>query len=134
MIYEIYKFIFYFFGIIAINYEIWSIKNYEKNLTLSAKAKASIKDKSIEFSPKELTYGCLQYLYCLWAIIGIFSSQWLMFLLLFTLSFVKYIFKGLKTPTWCTFDSVLSIVFILFAILNTYHFHIGWKEFLELYK
>lgn len=124
MFYEICKAIFYLFGILAITYELWSIKNYEMNIAFAKKAEASMKDKSIKFTDGETAFGCLQCLYCFWATIGLFSSQWLMFLILIVLSFIKYIFKSSENVTWFTFDAIISVAVILFAILNTYHLHI----------
>lgn len=123
MFYEICKFIFYFFGILAITYELWTIKNYDMNQAFVRKVEDSMKDKSIKFTDGETAFGCLQCLYCFWATVGLFSSQWLMFLILIVLSFVKYIFKS-SNIIWSTFDAIISVAVILFAILNTYHLHI----------
>lgn len=130
MFYEICKFIFYIFGFFAIFYEFWCIKNTEKVIEVTNKAKKSMKDKSIEFTSIELAFGCLQCLYCLWTVVGIFSSQWAIFITIIILSLFKgsLMFQG---KAWYRFDAGLTIGLVLLAILNTYHFHISILQLIK---
>lgn len=53
--------------------------------------------------------------------IGLFSSQWLCFLIVLILSVSQF----QKLGAWAIFiDSMITIVIYLFAVLNTYHFHV----------
>ena len=53
--------------------------------------------------------------------IGLFSSQWLCFLIVMVLSFSQF----QKLGAWAIcLDSLVTIVVYLFAILNTYYFHL----------
>lgn len=53
--------------------------------------------------------------------IGLFSSQWLCFLIVLILSFSR--FQTLGAWTICL-DSVITIVIYIFAILNAFHLHL----------
>ena len=53
--------------------------------------------------------------------IGLFSSQWVCFLVVLAMSFSRI----QKLGAWAIFiDSMITIVIYLFAVLNTYHFHV----------
>lgn len=124
------KFIFFFFGVIAIIYEMWSIMNINSVITRSEKARKSITDKSIEFSKSESIFGICHLLYMCWGIVGLFSSQWPIFILLILLSCVRMIPILSKSKSWFIFDSVITIIMLFFAIINAHHLHISfnfWK-------
>ena len=53
--------------------------------------------------------------------IGLFSSQWLCFLIVLILSFSR--FQTLGAWSICL-DSVITIVIYIFAILNAFHLHL----------
>lgn len=79
--------------------------------------------KKIEL--EDLSYNMLAYqvigiLYLIYAVIGLMSSQCLLFALLIILGFVPK-----KVLVWRYIDSILSISILLFIILNKYHFHIN---------
>lgn len=49
---------------------------------------------------------------------GLFSSQWICFLVVLTMSFSRI----QKLGAWAVFlDSVITVIIYTFAILNTYH-------------
>jgi len=55
------------------------------------------------------------------AMIGIFSSQWPIFLLIIILSFVSRTYRNYIIGEWL--DSVICGSLLLFAILNKFHLH-----------
>lgn len=128
-----FKFIFYFFGIAALLYEYWSIANFDKLDRFRGKIKESKKNGGkVNLSGPEITFAFLQLLYFAWVLVGLFSSQWVIFLLIFCLSFVNSWFRGSRI--WNSVDSILTIILILFAILNTYHLQIDlFSEILDLF-
>src|SRR5688572_85365 len=128
MIISILKFFFYFIGLMAIIYELWAIENYKTLEVLREKLK---KDKmKAKISDQEQTFGCLHMLYMMWVFVGLFSSQWICFLGIVLMSMFGVSLKG---KSWNFIDSVITICLILFAILNTYHWHIDLGHLLLNY-
>lgn len=123
MIYAFFKFIFYFIGIFIICYEIAAISKKTQIHDFFIKVKTS--DSNLKLTTIEAIFIFINIFYFIWAMIGLFSSQWVVFLSLTILSFSGITFK--KYINYRIIDSVLSIALILFAILNTYHLHINLK-------
>lgn len=121
----VFKFIYYFFGLFAIMYEWWAIANYDKLERFREKAKVTTDFDKLSDNGK--AFSVLQFLYMFWGFVGLFSSQWLCFLLLIILSIINPKIRGKE---WNFIDSVLSILLIMFAILNTYHWHISLPDVL----
>jgi len=71
-----------------------------------------------DLSPGMIAYQIVGIIYLIYAIIGLMSSQWIMFAVLILLSFVPK-----KWIIWRYIDSFLSIAILVFIILNKYHFH-----------
>jgi len=128
-----FKFIFYFFGIAALMYEYWSIANFDKLDRFRNKIKESKSNNGkMNLSGPEITFAFLELLYFAWALVGLFSSQWVIFFLIFCLSIVNSWIRGSRT--WNTVDSVLTVILIMFAILNTYHFQINlFREIINIF-
>lgn len=112
--------IFYFFAIFALFYEliilidIKSASTFLNNLTNKLKANEDL-------STKEEAFSAFMVGYTAWTFIGLFSSQWILFLTLLLIS----IFPS-KKYKWTLFtDALISFGLILFIILNKYHFHIN---------
>ena len=126
------KFIFYLFGIVAILFELWSIYNFKKLTSFGEKLQKNSKLSEEEKVP--ITYNENVFIFCiwsyfLWTFVGLFTSQWVLFLGLIMLSLLTGLINKIKrTETWNFVDSVLSISIILLAILNTYHFHIDFGK------
>jgi hypothetical protein len=59
-------------------------------------------------------------LYFIWSFVGIFTSQWVLFLLLILLGFIPL--KRFKA--WMKIDAAISIAILMLIILNKYHLHI----------
>jgi hypothetical protein len=126
------KFIFYFFGVVAVLYEIWSIGNWDAIKALHDKIdKLSKKQKDVKITPSESLLAILHLLYFVWVLVGLFSSQWEAFGFILILSLLNHWLKG---RYWNKVDAVLTVAALLFAILNTYHFHINpLRELYQLY-
>ena len=71
-----------------------------------------------DLSPGMIAYQIVGIIYLIYAVIGLMSSQWIMFAVLILLSFVPK-----KWIVWRYIDSFLSIAILAFIILNKYHFH-----------
>lgn len=56
--------------------------------------------------------------YSVWSFVGLFSSQWALFFLLFVLAIIPKQVVLLKK-----IDALLSILVLLAIVLNKYHFH-----------
>lgn len=78
---------------------------------------SNVQDMSATFA----TYYVVNVLYFLTCVIGLISSQWACFLLILALCFIPK-----RYLTWCIIDGVISILILLFVILNKYHFHIDF--------
>lgn len=78
---------------------------------------SNVQDMSATFA----TYYVVNVLYFLICVIGLISSQWACFLLILALCFIPK-----RYLTWRIIDGVISILILLFVILNKYHFHIDF--------
>lgn len=78
---------------------------------------SNVHDMSATFA----TYYVVNVLYFLTCVIGLISSQWACFLLILALCFIPK-----RYLTWRIIDDVISILILLFVILNKYHFHIDF--------
>lgn len=127
-----FKHLYYSLGFFALLYEFWSIRNYDKERAVIKK----ILENSEELSNNTMyfTFCLLHVLYALWALAGVLTSQWLVFLALIILSFISSL-SFLKNKQWNLIDSIISISLIAFAIINTYHLHIPLLErIIELFR
>lgn len=78
---------------------------------------SNVQDMSATFA----TYYVVNVLYFLTCVIGLISSQWACFLLILALCFISK-----RYLTWRIIYGVISILILLFVILNKYHFHIDF--------
>lgn len=78
--------------------------------------------KDLKYDAMSSTQKSFMFLalgYIVWSLVGIFSSQWLIFLLLFAIGRIP------KKWVWLRWlDSFISLLGIVFLILNAYHFHL----------
>jgi hypothetical protein len=126
------KIVFFFFALIAIIYEMWAIKNSEKLVGFAKLLKQAEKDE-IKLEPKA-SYSAFiicQFLYCFWALVGLFSSQWIIFVILILMGTTSFL-PFAKTRIWIISDSIVTLGLLLFGILNAFHLHIPlWSRFLD---
>lgn len=70
-------------------------------------------------NPKLVVYSILGMFYWVVCLVGLMSSQWVVFVAIITLAIVPK-----RWLWWRYVDTVLSILLLLFIILNKYHFHV----------
>lgn len=120
------KFAFYFMGILPMIYEIWSLSNWTVLNDLDKKvktAKAANKSlRGLQVTELEGCIGIFNIIYFAWLVIGLFSSQWIVYMVVILISFLS---KPLWSKAWKMFDSVFTLLLLFFAVLNAYHFHIN---------
>ena len=118
------KHIFYSLTVIALIYELMVATNIVKmhSFLLSMKA---YKKETATTSQKNWVF--LNIVYMIWAFVGLFTSQWLIFVTIIVLSFInkKYIAHRFL-------DAIFTSILLLFIILNAYHFHIDVNA--EIFK
>lgn len=110
------KFIFYAFGFLAIVWEIYVLVDPVK---MHAKFQSMKKKENKNRTPMELVLGFMMLFYMLWTLIGLMSSQWLLFLVLIIMSLIPKPYVVLR---WI--DSLLTVAILIFMILNISHLHI----------
>jgi hypothetical protein len=71
------------------------------------------------------------YLYYFgWCLIGLASSQWLLFLALILLSLIATLINKVKSIelVWTFIDALLSLVILIFILINKFHLHISMAD------
>jgi hypothetical protein len=112
------KNLFYLLAIFPIAWEMYSLLNIKKVFEINKLSKTL---KQEEYTPSIKALGICMLGYYIWCFIGLFSSQWILFLLIFVLSVIP------KNKLWILFfDALLSLIILLFIILNQYHFKINF--------
>lgn len=125
------KIIFYLPGILAVIWEICIIQA-PKEMTESLRnynyraATKGANGKSIATNMDHF-YTFFMILYFLWCLVGLLSSQWIVFVLIMILGLMpKPEFKwGVRF-----LDALVTLGLLLFILLNAFHFHINNWEFL----
>ena len=85
-------------------------------------------EKTSEEKTTFVVFGIFIIFYMILTVVGLFSSQWIGFLVLILLSFIPK--HGIK---WLVFiDSFISLFILLFIILNKFHLHIDILSYLNL--
>lgn len=63
----------------------------------------------------------MQIFYMIWAVFGLFTSQWPLFVLLILISFLNNTKKLRSHLWWNKTDATLSFLLLVFIILNKFH-------------
>jgi len=116
------KHLFYLLTIFPILWEFINLNSPKKCYNFSKSLKG---EKYNNFSSTQKTFSIYMIGYLLWVFIGLFSCQWILFLLILILSFIpiKYI--------WMQFiNSLISIFVLLFILINEYHLHFNLYTFI----
>lgn len=113
-------FIFYLSGLLFIILEIGSAQEAKKVLTYRERLRQDIKSKSTTI---QKLYSFFQFLYMIWTFIGLFSSQWLLFILIILMSVGTSILK-IKSIFLQRLDCWICASIMIFIIVNRYHFHL----------
>ena len=110
--------LFYFFTFIAILWEVTVLADTKK--VLNFKERYNKKHEEQESTRTQRHYGVFMFGYIMWNLVGMFTSQWICFLLIFALGMMPKFNK-----TWIhKIDSTITIFILLFIFLNKYHLHI----------
>lgn len=112
--------IFYFFAIFAILFELVAFQNPQRILDKEKHIRETKNDNDV-FKHQYAIFSLLMLLYILWNLIGLFSSQWFLFGLLLLLGLI---FKGRKYVWHVRLYSFLTLVILIFIILNKYYLHL----------
>ena len=122
------KHVFYFLTIFPILWEVMNLVNINKTHQFALGLKAMKGKKYDEYSSSQKSFTICMIGYIIWNFIGIFSFQWTVFLGLFLFGLIpkKYIWFR-----WI--DSLISLVVLIFIVLNAYHFKIDVWELLRYF-
>jgi hypothetical protein len=123
--------VFYILVLLCITVEIQTLTDTERVI----RASKTLKEKQAEGSLDTLVgfdknYMITSSFYTVIALIGLFSSQWPVFLLMLAMGIImsltyKHSVIGRKI------DSVISVSLLLFIIINKYHLHLDLVGFLK---
>ena len=115
--------IFYLLLFIFIYYEIWVIGN-AKRLSEKIKEYKSIPEEGqTEYISKNshlLTWALFNVFYFFYVFIGMFTSQWWLFLTIIAMGFIPK-----KKPLARKIDAIVAMAILLFILINKYHLHIN---------
>ena len=122
-----FTFLFYFCTSAAILYEILGLSSPKKMIAFKEMmvAKEKIVPK-VKNNSTESAYIFLTMMYFMWLFIGLFTFQWVIYLFIIMLSFLP---KRHFTIVWA--DSLVTLVILLFTIINAYHLHISSMEIIK---
>ena len=110
--------IFYLPCVLFIFYELAKFKDaeYYKQYLHTEVSEIDSKDKDYETFKSLLK---LDMFYAFYILIGLFSSQWVLFLAIIILSVIKD-----KTTSWIKIDALLSLALLVSIIINKFHLHV----------
>ena len=115
--------IFYLLLFIFIYYEIW-VRGNAKRLSEKIKEYKSVPaEGQTEYISKDshlLTWALFNIFYFFYVFIGMFTSQWWLFLTIIAMSFIPK-----KTPLARKINAIATISILLFILINKYHLHIN---------
>lgn len=122
--------LFYILGVFLILAELLVLNDQKKvyhRLTVARRLKKAKIDFSLErygiFYALFSVLGLYYFTYCL---VGLMSSQWVLFAVLLFISFIP------KPKLWLRYlDTIISVMILIFILLNKYHFHINFIALLK---
>lgn len=129
------EYVFYFLGIAVILWELWVIINPQKAIDLRKRSKI-LNDKIKDCGDDGITitkqtyreYETINFFrymffhlgYSIWAFIGLFTTQWLLFILLWVVSIIS----SSMTDSNMRLGGVISFILLIFIYLNQFYFQI----------
>ena len=119
--------IYYFLLIFPIMFEFGALRN--PKLLIDYRRK--IADPDIDFNGN-LAFGVFNILYVILALIGLFTNQWLLFLLLFLGHIIFGKSKKVTNTSIIieTLDHLFSFIILIFILVNQYHLHLNLIDLL----
>lgn len=128
-------YLFYIMAVGPIMYEFIVLSKPVKYTAFRREITGKVKKKK-KLSDAENAFCLCMLIYMIWSIVGVFSSQWLIFIAFFVLSlitsFLVSILNKRVQPVWIWIDALVSLGLLLFLILNKFHFHINIWQWLNL--
>jgi hypothetical protein len=112
------KTLFYLMALWPIMYEILSLTDTLKINMIRADLKKKQPEEKYTTMESFVAFGNLFYL--IWSFVGLFTFQWPVFLLLIGMGLIP------KTSnlTICRIDAFISLMVLIFLIVNSYHLHL----------
>lgn len=129
-------FMFYIWAVLAIYYEFWSLNkdNWRKCVKLRKKLIVKELDKNkvlhTNVTRNELYWLGMNILYTIWGIVGLLTSQWVLFMLVIIIGLIKDIKFLRYSYFYNLIDSFLCICIWTFMLINVYHLHINLFQYI----
>lgn len=122
--------LFYILGVFLILAELLVLNDQKKvhhRLTVARRLKKAKIDFSLErYGMFYALYSVLGLYYFTYCFVGLMSSQWVLFAVLLFISFIP------KPKLWLRYlDTIISVMILIFILLNKYHFHINFIALLK---
>jgi hypothetical protein len=124
--------LFYLLGVLPFIWELTCVVNPKKNHSFVRLLDNKMNEQNLSISQlteTEKNFTILNFGYFLWTIIGLFTSNWIIFLAIILLSLLLSSFKKYVLVFWV--DSLITLTLITLAILNYHHFQIDIFEYLK---
>lgn len=148
-----FKLLFYAGLPIYIFFEVFALSNYDLFQRIGETAKAITK-RDQERAEQQLPpikrewdtmtddergmsiTGKVLIFYWVWAVLGLFTSNWPAFLILVLLACLTSTLPSIikKTRAYQWFDGLLSLVLLIFIGVNAYQLHLGWHDLLHFIR
>ncbi len=117
------KLLFYSWGILAIMYEMMVLSSPVKITTFNKNRKTK---NSKDYTGWENAFVILILFYIIWCCIGLFTSQWLLFIVIICLGFIPK--RNIAFLIWI--DSLISLLILVFIFINSFHLHLNlWSDY-----
>lgn len=110
--------VFYIFAVVAIIWEamcVYDTKVAHTKLTAFRKLKREDKWTSAQGA-----FAVFNVVYFAWTIVGLLSSQWVLFAALLAISFIPR-----KNIVMFWINAAISLMLLVFMLVNKYHLHIN---------
>lgn len=117
------SYIFFSLAIFAIMYELIVVMNTRKVSKFITNMKHK---KGSEYNKKENVFAFLLLCYFIWGMVGLITSQWVLFLAKFIIGIItpnKYI-----VTRWI--NAFISFLLLTFMLINKFHLHIDLGNYL----
>lgn len=124
------KTLFYLVGIFPIIFELMTVVQVRKvyNFNKKITEKRDNKIPLTDWEEKEKTFVIYQLGYVLWVLVGLFTVNWPLFLLILILSTLPFMKKNIVT-LWI--DGLLTLSLLLLITLNSHYFNLDVFEYIK---
>jgi hypothetical protein len=115
------EYIYYFLAIFALAVEFSILNGNGAELVIKAKNHINNGGNIKDLPENDKTHSYARTIYTVWSFIGLFTSQWIIFLILFIMGAIP---KG-ENKRFYQIDAVISIGLLMFILINKFHLHIN---------